>query len=349
VPSSRAAAIEAALAASIPVRFPAMSTPSASTSGRLRVRSMTRQTPQVHSVVLESLDGRPLPPVRPGAHLDLRLGAGLSRSYSIVGHAGAPSRYEIAVAKDPNSRGGSRYVHEVLRIGDQIEVSEPRNLFELAADAPCSVLIAGGIGITPIWAMVQELERQGRPWTLHYAARSRVHAAFLADIEALARRSACGRLATHFDDEAGGQPLDIAAALASAPPDAHLYCCGPAPMLAAYEQAAASRPADRVHLERFAAAVDTSGDLEAFEIVLAKSARRLSVPKDKSILDVLLDHGIDAPYGCMQGVCGMCEVPVLDGTPEHRDQLLSDAAKASNACLLVCCSRSRSPTLTLDC
>lgn len=326
-----------------------MSTPDASTTSRLRVRSMTRQTPQVHSVVLESLDGRPLPPVRPGAHLDLRLGAGLSRSYSIVGNAGAPARYEIAVARDPNSRGGSRYVHEVLRVGDQIDVSEPRNLFELITDAPCSVLIAGGIGITPIWAMVQALERQARPWALHYAARSRVHAAFLAEIEALARNSGCGRLATHFDDEAGGAPLDIAAAVASAPPDAHLYCCGPAPMLAAYEQAAASRPADHVHLERFAPAADMSADSQAFELILAQSGRRLAVPKDKSILDVLLDNGIDAPYGCMQGVCGMCEVRVLDGTPDHRDQLLSEQAKASNACMLVCCSRSRTRTLTIDC
>ena len=323
-----------------------MSTASATT--RLRVRSMTWLTPLVHSVVLESLDGRPLPPARPGAHVDLRLGAGLSRSYSIVGDAGAPCRYEIAVARDPNSRGGSRFVHESLRVGDQIEVSAPRNLFELEADAACSVLIAGGIGITPIWAMVQELERRARPWTLHYAARSRMHAAYLADIEALARNSACGRLFTHFDDEAGGVPLDIAAAVACAPPEAHLYCCGPAPMLAAYEQAAASRPSHFVHLERFAPASVAASGAQAFELVLAQSGRQFTVPPDKSILDVLLDNGIDAPYGCMQGVCGMCEVAVLEGRPEHRDHVLSEQAKASNACLLVCCSRSRTNTLTID-
>lgn len=317
------------------------------TMTRLRVKSMTWQTPHVDSIVLESLDGRPLPEARPGAHVDLRLGAALSRSYSIVGNAGAGCRYEIAVAKDPNSRGGSRYVHEVLRVGDQLDVSAPRNLFELVADAPCSVLIAGGIGITPLWAMVQELERLARPWTLHYAARSRTHAAYLADIEALARGSVRGRLVMHFDDEAGGVPLDIAAAVASAPPDAHLYCCGPAPMLAAYELATASRPADHVHLERFAPAAAPSPG-QSFELVLARSGHRLTVPADKSILDVLLDHGIDAPYGCMQGVCGMCEVRVLEGQPEHRDQMLSEEAKASNACMLVCCSRSRTPALTLD-
>jgi vanillate O-demethylase ferredoxin subunit len=317
---------------------------------RLRVKAMTWLTPQVHSVVLESLAGEPLPPVRPGAHVDLRLGAGLSRSYSIVGHAGAASRYEIAVAKDPHSRGGSRFVHETLRVGDEIEVTGPRNLFELVPDAAHSVLIAGGIGITPIWAMAQELERLGRPWTLHYAARSRAHAAYLADIVAVVQRSAVGRLATHFDDEAGGATMDIAAAVAAAPADAHLYCCGPAPMLAAYERAAAGRPAGQVHLERFAPppAAPAGTGADAFELVLARSGRTLAVPADKSILDVLLDHGIDAPYGCMQGVCGMCEVPVLDGLPEHRDHILADTAKASNASLIVCCSRSRTPSLTLD-
>lgn len=325
-----------------------MNTEPAATT-RLRVKAMTWQTPQVHSVVLESLDGRPLPAVRPGAHVDLRLGAGLSRSYSIVGSAGAPSRYEIAVAKDPTSRGGSRYVHEVLRVGDEIDVGGPRNLFELVTEAVHSVLIAGGIGITPIWAMVQALERLGRPWTLHYAARSRVHAAYLAEIEALAQRSAVGRLRMHFDDEAGGAPLDVDAAVAAAPADAHLYCCGPAPLLAAYERAAAGRPADHVHLERFApAAPAAAATPQGFEVVLARSGRTLAVPADKSILDVLLDHGIDSPYGCMQGVCGMCEVAVLGGTPDHRDHILGEAAKASNTTLLVCCSRSRTPTLTLD-
>jgi len=316
---------------------------------RLRVKAMTWQTPMVHSIVLESLGGQALPTVRPGAHIDLRLGQGLSRSYSIVGTAGAASRYEIAVAKDPNSRGGSRYVHEVLRVGDEIEVGAPRNLFELVTDAPRSVLIAGGIGITPIWAMAQALERLARPWTLHYAARSRVHAAYLAEIDALACRSTVGRLLTHFDDQAGGAPMDVAAAVAAAPADAHLYCCGPAPMLAAYEIAAARHPADRVHLERFAPATPQQTPAkQGFEIVLGRSGQTLAVPADKSILDVLLDHGIDAPYGCMQGVCGMCEVAVLGGTPDHRDQILSDEAKVSNTRMLVCCSRSHTPALTLD-
>lgn len=316
---------------------------------RLRVRSITRQTSTVLSLVLESIHREPLPAIRPGDHIDLRLTPTLVRSYSLVGNAGSPMRYEIAVALDPKSRGGSRHVHEKIRVGDELDIAGPRNLFELRQDAAHSFLIAGGIGITPIWSMVQELEQQGRPWALCYAARSRSHAAYLEEIEALAGKSRVGKLITHFDDEQGGTPLDIAAALASAPQDAHLYCCGPAPMLAAYEQAAVDRPADHVHLERFAAETSaSSADTSSFEVVLAKSGQKFQVPADRTILDVILDNGIDAPYGCMQGVCGMCEVPVLEGVPDHRDGILSTSAKQTNGSIVICCSRSLTSSLTID-
>lgn len=317
----------------------------------LRVRSMTRLTPRVMSLVFESLDRSPLPPAAPGDHMDLRLGPGLSRSYSIVGQNGAPDRYEVAVALDAQSRGGSRQVHERLRVGDVIEVTGPRNLFALHPGATHSLLIAGGIGITPLWSMAQALEQRLSPWTLCFAARNRQEAAYLEDIEALVQGSSVGRLLTHFDDEAG-RPLDLHALLAQTPRESHLYCCGPAPMLAAYEQASADWPAEQVHLERFAplapqgAASDEA--LPQFEVVLARSGHTLQVAAHQSILDVLLDHGINAPYGCMQGVCGMCEVPVLDGIPDHRDQILSEEVKQQQASVIVCCSRSRTPRLTLD-
>lgn len=313
----------------------------------LRVRAVTRLTPLVHSLVLESLDRSALPPVRPGDHIDLRLAPGLSRSYSLVGQAGRPSCYEVAVALDAHSRGGSRHVHEKLRVGDEIEITGPRNLFELKTDVAHSVLIAGGIGVTPIWSMVQELERLGQAWTLVLAARSRGHAAYLEDIEALASRSKTGRLITHFDDEAGGVPLDIAAVLADAPKDAHLYCCGPSPMLDAYERAASGWPAGHVHLERFAGAEpEQAAAAEAFELVLARTGRTVTIPADKTILDVLLDEGVDAPYGCMQGVCGMCEVPVLEGTPDHRDMILGEDDQKKK--MIICCSRSKTASLTID-
>lgn len=315
---------------------------------RVRVHTIKWLTPSVHSIVLASLDGQALPAVAPGAHIDVHLDRQLSRSYSVVGQAGSPARYEIAVAKDGKSRGGSRYVHERLRVGDEIDIGAPRNLFPLDETAAVSVLIAGGIGITPLWSMLQRLEALGRPWVLHYAARSREHAAYLADIEALASGSANGRLHLHFDDEQNGACFDMAAAVSAAPRDAHLYCCGPVPMLDAYEKATAGHPASHVHLERFGPSSAGAADAGSFEVVLSRSGRQFTVPAEQSILDVLLANGIDAPYGCMQGACGLCETQVLEGTPEHRDTLLSAETKAANRSLLICCSRSKTPTLTLD-
>ncbi|MDO9570646.1 MAG: PDR/VanB family oxidoreductase [Hydrogenophaga sp.] len=317
------------------------------TPSLLRVQSMAWQTPQVLSIVLQSPDGQALPEAEPGSHVDLHLGQGLSRSYSVVGHAGSESCYEIAVAKDANSRGGSRFVHEKLRVGDLVATSAPRNLFPLHAAGRFHVLIAGGIGITPIWAMVQRLEALGTPWELHFAARSRRDAAYLNRIESLAQRSCCGRLVTHFDDENSGIPPDLGAIVNAAPPGTHFYCCGPQGMLKAYEKATASVPPDHVHLERFAAEAPT-GAAAAFQVQLARSGMQLTIPPDRTILDVLLEHGINAPYGCMQGSCGMCETAVIDGTPAHGDMLLSDEEKAKNDKLLICCSRSLSPVLTLD-
>ena len=310
---------------------------------------MTRLTHSVLSIVLESLDQSPLPDTTPGAHIDLHLDQGLTRSYSIVGQDGHSSRYEIAVALDPNSRGGSHRVHHRLRVGDEIDVAGPRNLFKLYPNAVHSFLIAGGIGITPIWSMVQELEQQHKAWTLCFAARSRAHAAYLEEIEALGQRSLCGRVLTHFDDEHDGFHLDLTALLETVPDDAHLYCCGPAPLLTAYELATQNRPADHVHLERFTnhSISDASANI-AFEVVLARSGQTLQIPANRTILDVMLDSGIDAPFGCMQGVCGMCAVPLLEGIPDHRDNILSTSDKQSNASVIVCCSRSLTASLTID-
>jgi vanillate O-demethylase ferredoxin subunit len=317
-------------------------------SYRVRVRSIEWLAEGVHGITLESLDGQPLPRAEPGSHVDVVLRAPLSRSYSVVGDGGLPGRYEIAVARDARSRGGSRYVHETLRAGDQLDIGAPRNLFALVEDAGHSLLVAGGIGITPIWSMVKRLEQLGRPWTLFYATRGRRHAAFLPAIEALAQETSRGRVLLHFDDEQGGAAPDLAPVLDAAADDAHLYCCGPQPMLAAFERLTAARPASQVHVERFAPAQTRADGDRAFVLNLARSGMALDVPPDKSILDVLLENNIDAQYGCMQGACGMCEAAVLDGTPEHRDTLLSDTAKSSNRTMLICCSRSRTPTLTLD-
>jgi len=313
----------------------------------VRVKSMTLLADSVVSLVLEALDGRDLPAAGAGSHIDVNLSGKLSRSYSVVRCDGTPKRYEIAVAKDASSRGGSRHIHETLRVGEVLQIGLPRNLFPLVEDSSLSVLIAGGIGITPLWSMVQRLETLGRSWVLHYAARDHGRAAYISDIERFSDASANGKLHVHFDNEPGGQRLDIAAVVRETPSDAHVYCCGPQSMLDAFEAATAGRPAETVHLERFAP-VQHEGVSEEFTVVLAKSGQSFEVPPDHSILDVLLENGVDVPFGCMQGACGLCETRVLEGAPDHRDGFLSAEARAAGQSMLICCSRSATPVLRLD-
>lgn len=299
------------------------------------------------ALTLETPDGAPLPPAPPGSHVDLELGPRLVRSYSVVEDAGTRGRYGVAVARDAGSRGGSRHVHEKLRVGDMLTIGAPRNLFPLAEPTAHSLLIAGGIGITPIWAMVRRLEALGGTWTLCYAARSRRHAAYLDEIEGLAAGSRVGRLVTRFDDEHGGAPADLAPWIGAAPEGTHFYCCGPQPMLDAYQRLTSDLDPSAVHLERFgtASVPDTAS---AFEVHLARSGRTFTVSAGRSVLDVLLEQGIHAQYGCMQGACGACEVTVLDGVPEHRDSLVPAEVRDAQHTMLICCSRARSASLTLD-
>ena len=194
----------------------------------------------------QSVDGKPLPAYEPGAHIDLHLPNGLLRNYSLTSAAPEPSTYTVGVKRDPASRGGSRFVHDELHVGTTIKIGGPRNNFRLREDAPQTVLFAGGIGITPIWCMVQRLNALGRDWRLHYACRSRDDMAFAHELEAMPQA------ALHYDDESGGF-LDVAALVAAAPKDAHLYCCGPAPMLAAFEAATKEWPREQVHVEYFTA------------------------------------------------------------------------------------------------
>jgi ferredoxin-NADP reductase len=206
------------------------------------------------------------------------------------------------------------------------------------------VLIAGGIGVTPLWSMLQRLEVLGRSWQLFYGTRSPEHAIFLDQLKSYGER-----VTLHHDSAAGAAPMDLAAIVRAQPGTAHFYCCGPAPMLEAFEAATAGLAPERVHLERFAARVESAPlASRPCTVVLGRSGRSLDVPPDKSILDVLLEHGVDVGYSCTQGVCGTCETGVLDGIPEHRDDFLSRSERASNKKMMVCCSRNLSPSLTLD-
>jgi ferredoxin-NADP reductase len=312
------------------------------------VAAITPRAQGVSTWELRRTDGADLPAFTAGSHVDLHLTNGMVRSYSLCNDPSERHRYVIGVARDPASRGGSTFIHEHLRVGDALRITAPRNNFKLDENAGRSVFIAGGIGITPLWCMVQRLEALGRPWELHYSTRLRALCAFHDDLASL-EAAQPGRVHFNFDQEPGGRMTDLRALVSGLAADAHLYCCGPVPMLKAFEAAAkeAGRPASHVHVEYFSAAEQPAMQ-GGFTVVLERSGLTLQVAPGKSILQTLMDHGIDAPYSCMEGACGRCETNVLEGEPDHRDSVLSEEERASGQTMMICCSGSKGPRLVLD-
>lgn len=311
---------------------------------RVRVNSIRAEAQNIKSFELIPLNGDVLPPFTAGAHIDLHLDNGLVRSYSLVNPQEERHRYVVAVNRDAASRGGSTYLHDRMQPGTDLTISAPRNTFPLVEDATTVVLLAGGIGITPLWCMIQRLEQLGRHWQLHYAARSRKAAAFVDQLTTLgdgARR----RVHLSFDDETGGQLLDLKAIVSAASDDAHLYCCGPAPMLAAFEAACSGRDRRYIHTERFSPVAPSGA---GFRVVLARTQKEFWVPPGKTILDTLLEKGIDVLHSCTQGVCGTCQTSVIEGVPDHCDSVLTEAEKQSNKVMMICCSGSKTERLVLD-
>jgi ferredoxin-NADP reductase len=295
----------------------------------------------IHLFELRRTDGRVLPSAEAGAHIDLHLPNGLIRQYSLISPDPNPRRYQLGIKRDPASSGGSQFIFDQLKVGQTLAVSEPRNNFPLVQSAEHTVLIAGGIGITPIWAMVQTLQSLKRSWQLHYSCGSRDSMAFLEALQG----SASAIL--HFDDEAGGRFLDVAGIVEQAPREAHFYCCGPSPMLDAFKAACKDIPPEQVHIEYFTpqSAPDRSG---GFLVRLARSNREFVIPPGQSILEVLRCTGMKLPFSCEQGICGSCETAVLSGIPDHRDSVLTDSEHASNRTMMICCSGCKSETLVLD-
>ncbi|MFJ9815268.1 PDR/VanB family oxidoreductase [Streptomyces sp. NPDC101151] len=307
---------------------------------RLIVHRMTWEADGVLSVELVHPDGKPLPEWTPGAHLDVHVG-GQIRQYSLCGDPRTTGSYRIGVLNEPASRGGSRHVHTTLRPGQPVTVSEPRNHFTLE-DAAGYLFIAGGIGITPLLAMAREAARRDAPWRMVYGGRTRASMAFTAELTTLAGRG--GEVALVPQDEHGH--IDLDAALADLPEGTLVYSCGPEPLLTAVE---ARCPGWRLRLERFAApVVERSADDEAFEVECRTSGVTLSVGTGASILQAAEDAGLSVRSSCRDGICGSCETRVLDGTPEHRDFLLSEAEQAAGTTMMICVSRCASGRLVLD-
>jgi|SRR5579885_3128928 ferredoxin-NADP reductase len=310
-----------------------------------RVAEIATVARETKLYTLRRPDGGALPPYKPGAHIDLHLPNGLVRQFSLVVPDSNPQSYIVGVKRDENSRGGSRYIIDEMKVGDEITISAPRNNFPLVENAEHVTLFAGGIGITPIWCMVQELAGRNRSWSLHYACRSRADMAFLESLQQLDRR--CVHL--HFDDEAGGKVLDLAAAMAGVPANAHLYCCGPNPMLKAFEAAAAGRPRHLVHVEYFTPKEEAAtATLGGFWVELARSGEEYFIPEGKKILEVLYEAGVDVDYSCELGICGECVTRVISGIPEHHDSVLSEEEQASNEKVMICCAGCKSERLVLD-
>ncbi|MFF0077777.1 PDR/VanB family oxidoreductase [Streptomyces sp. NPDC005494] len=304
---------------------------------RLTVRRMTWEAEGVLSVELTHPDGKPLPAWTPGAHVDVHAG-GQVRQYSLCGDPLATDVYRIGVLNEPASRGGSRFVHTQLRPGQQITVSEPRNHFALE-DAEGYVFVAGGIGITPLLAMAREAARRGAGWRMVYGGRNRSSMAFTAELEALG-----GDLTLVPQDEHGH--IDLESVLAGLPANTLVYSCGPEPLLAAVEQRC---PGDRLRLERFAApTVEHTGDDEAFEVECRASGVTLTVGAGTSVLEAAEGAGITVNNSCRDGICGSCETRVLEGTPDHRDFLLSEAERAAGTSMMICVSRCASGRIVLD-
>jgi ferredoxin-NADP reductase len=309
---------------------------------RLQISSTRRQAEGVLSLELRAVDGASLPEWSPGAHIEIELAEGIVRHYSLCGDPNDDQRWRIAVLREPASRGGSKLIHENIRPGHVVSARGPRNNFTLV-DSDRYLFIAGGIGITPILPMVQEVAKRGKPWSLVYGGRKLESMAFVDELGEISG----GDLHVMPEDEYGLLDLDrfIGA------PRAHtaVYCCGPGPLIDAVEQRCSRWPAGALHLERFTPKNVSSscGDGE-FDVRLARSGKCLRVPADRTLLEVLEEAGFEIDNSCRAGICGTCELGVADGIPEHNDDILSDAERESNQVILPCVSRSTSAVLVVD-
>jgi ferredoxin-NADP reductase len=295
----------------------------------------------VVTLVLQPTHGHPLPRWTAGAHVDLILDSAPTRQYSLCGPLGDHNSYRVGVLRDPNGRGSSLYIHDKLQAGDTVRIRGPRNNFALV-DSPRYLFIAGGIGITPILAMIAKAEEVGAQWRLVYGGRQRSSMAFLDELAAYG-----DRVDVRPQDETG--LLDLATLLGTPEADTMVYCCGPEPLLVAVETHCAGWPSGSLHLERFAPKKMTEPvRTDSFEVILAQSGLTLSVPADRSILEVVEEAGVTVLSSCGEGTCGTCEVPLLEGEADHRDSVLTKEEQAENTCLMICVSRACTARLVLD-
>ena len=318
----------------------------AATGLRVRVAAKTIEAQDICSFELVEVDGQPLPAFSAGSHVDVLVGD-KTRQYSLCNDPAENHRYLIAVLRDPATRGGSAGMHDQVHVGDVIQISAPKNHFALAHEANSHLLLAGGIGVTPILCMAERLAVTGASFEMHYCARSRERMAFH---ERITGSRFAQRVQFHFDDGPAAQKFDVAARLAEPEPGAHLYVCGPKGFMDAVLSTARAQgwPEVQLHYEFFSADVAPSASDDSFEVQLASSGRIVVVPKDKTVVQALAAAGVEVQTSCEQGVCGTCITRVLSGTPDHKDLYFTPEEHAANDQFTPCCSRAKSPRLVLD-
>lgn len=318
------------------------------TQGSLAVRVVGKATEALDICTFElAACSGSLPGFSAGSHIDVHVPGGLVRQYSLCNDPQESHRYLIAVLREPHSRGGSSAMHERVQVGDGLDISEPRNHFPLVHGARRSILLAGGIGVTPILCMAERLAHAGLDFVMHYCTRSRERTAFHDRIRGGAFAD---RVHFHFDDHGPDQRLDMNALLARPAPDTHFYVCGPSGFMDAAIATArqCGWSEDHIHREYFSADVKTSDADAGFDVRIASTGRVIAVGRDETVVQALSAAGVEVMTSCEQGVCGTCITRVLDGEPDHRDCYLTDEERARNDQFTPCCSRSKSPVLVLD-
>ncbi|MDE0309500.1 MAG: 2Fe-2S iron-sulfur cluster-binding protein [Acidiferrobacterales bacterium] len=303
---------------------------------KLKVSSIEPTTEDTLRIELQGEQGRELPEFIAGSHIDLIVGAGDERrSYSMINDPSERHRYVIGVLRDSNSRGGSEWIHETVRPGASIESGYPKNNFSLNESAPYHLLIAGGIGVAPILSMCHRLNSIGAAYEVHYCERNRLEAAFIDEIQNVARDC----LTVHYDDGDPQQGIPLEDVLSKRPEGAHLYICGPSQLMADARSAAKTWPDDSVHTEKFRQAPSDDWVNSEFEVVLARRQTTIRVMQDQSILDALRAQDITTDFSCTEGLCGTCRTKVLFGNVEHRDSVLTETEKSHDSLMMVCISR----------
>ena len=313
----------------------------------VRVARKTQEAIDICSLELVHPEGDALPAFSAGAHIDVHVPGGFIRQYSLCNDTIESHRYLIGTLKDPQSRGGSKAIHDQVRVGDLLQIGLPRNNFALVPDAQHFILLAGGIGITPLLCMATQLAREGRSFEFHYCSRSRDRAAFVGHMLATPYAA---KVQFHFDDGEPGQMLKLDKTLSEPYGGKHLYACGPTGFLNHVRENAQQFgwPPSVVHFESFGAvAMDGTGD-SSFEVKIASTGATYTVPVNISVVTALAAHGVNIAVSCEQGICGTCLTGVLDGEPDHRDSYLTDEERVLNNSFMPCCSRARTDLLTLD-